>query len=1082
MKKLKTGITILLSMLFAASMGACSCAGKRTELSSIFSESSSSSIMEEISSEEQSSEEIESEESSEEISSEDQSSEEIESEESSEEISSEEQSSEEIESEESSEEISSEEQSSEEIESEESSFEEISSEEQSSEEIESEESSSEEISSEEQSSEEIESEESSSEESSSEEQSSEEIESEESSSEEISSEEQSSEEIESEESSEEISSEEKEPDSSSSDEVETEPTEPQEYELIKPLNDDSSSTTLVRTKYQTEGVVVADAIATDFGADPTGKKDSTRAIQSAIDSVKALGGGTVFLPIGKYLVSSKITIPAYVSLVGDWNKPDADNTDTAFEYGTVILAMPQTLGSSKPQDKPLFTITSGSGIVGITFYYVDQDAANVKKYGYTIYANDPATATLRNLTFINSAYGIGVSLNTIANELVNLENIYGSFLYNGIRHNATTDVGFYDNINISTKYWQNAAKGYKCTKVDALTSFVDENLTAIILGDLDDQLISNVTIDGGKIGMKFTAGIRNGAGFWGVVHNAQINCQQGVYADLLNEVSGVVFTDSNVGIIENNAPAGCIKMSNSTYQSIGSGRVIKEGGSVKSTVVTPLSLTFSSSQRLFVANDLSTGGIIDNTAKLQELLNAVGQEGGVVVIPNGIYRLNASVTVPKNVEIRSTQSVFSRTNNAQSGKNGVVFVSYVSGATFVLKEKAGVVGVRIWHAKNDYLTAYNALQSGNYPNDISIKADGAGAYAYGNESVGAYVSYDFSNCDNHVLKSNYGLSYVNFIKAGGANGVITQCLCNPNFMTRSNLHNYFDGSACIPANWKRMSESGEVNDDFAVLRDDIGRTYTKMVRLENAQNQLVFHVFAYGHAGLFDMVDSTATLVNTSLDYLLRNNAVYELSGGSCDIVGSLRVYGVSLKLNSGTLTAYGRIAFGEAKEKAYDSSISLTDDIEYVSANAKRKTLFNCDSITSPFNVTFNFSSKYIMEGRGSWKWKTNTFEGKFDSIDISEYAKGYLHFYVYCSDISKLGDQGQIEITSSGVCDVNEYNWSLAQYVTKTGWNEIWLDLHTAGTTGGAADLSNINYMRIYALNATATFYIDNIEVVTD
>ena len=120
--------------------------------------------------------------------------------------------------------------------------------------------------------------------------------------------------------------------------------------------------------------------------------------------------------------------------------------------------------------------------------------------------------------------------------------------------------------------------------------------------------------------------------------------------------------------------------------------------------------------------------------------------------------------------------------------------------------------------------------------------------------------------------------------------------------------------------------------------------------------------------------------------------------------------------------------------------------------------------------------------EGSGSWRWKSNVFSGTFDPIDISEYKQGYLHFYLYCSDITKLGTAGQIEITSSGNCDVNEYNWNLMQYVTKTGWNEIWLDLWGAGTTGGGADLSNINYMRIYALDSEATFYIDNIEVVTD
>ena len=888
--------------------------------------------------------------------------------------------------------------------------------------------------------------------------STEEVSSEESSSEWISSEEDSSEEISSEDNSSEESSSEGTSSSDSSEEEDVPKDEPEQpkpsYELIKPLNDGSSSKTLIKTKFQTEGTVVADVIATDFGADPTGETDSTSAIQDAINAVKNLGGGTVFLPIGKYLVSSTISIPNYVSLVGDWNKPNADNTDAEFDYGTVILAKPQTLGSSKPQDKPLFSLGDSSGMVGITFYYVEQDSSYIRKYGYTVYANAPATATLRNLTFLNSAYGIGVSLGTIANELVNLENIYGTFLYNAVHHNATTDVGFYDNINVSVKYWQNASKEYKCSNAVFVNSFINENLTAMILGDLDDQLISNVTIDGGKIGIKFTTGIRDGAGFWGLVYNAKITSQTGVYADYLNAVSGVVFTDSSVGVVENNSPVGCIKMSNSAYEKTGSGRIVQESGSVAKGLVESPSLQFSTSQRLFVANTLVMGGMADNSARLQEIVNSVGEEGGIVLVPNGTYRLDSTVTIPKNVEIRSTQSIFTRSKADQTVKNGVVFISYVTGATFTLKENAGVVGVRIWHAKNDYLTARNALTSGSYPNDISIKGEGEGVYAYGNESVGAYVGYDFSSCDNHILKSNYGLSYVNFIKAGGENGVITQCLSNPNFMSRTNLYYHFDSAKSQLANWEKIRNSGETNEDFAVLRDDIGRTFTKMVRLENAKNQLAINVFCYGEAGLFDMVNSTATLVNTSLDYLFTDKVVYELSGGSCDIISSLRVYGISVKVNSGTLTAYGRIAFGVVKEKAYNSALSLTDEIEYASANAKKKTLFNCDSWTSPFNVSYNSKSQYVMEGRGSWRWKTTTFEGSFTSIDISEYKQGYLHFYLYCDDISKIGTDGQIEITSSGRCDVNEYNWNLMQYVTKSGWNEVWLDLWGAGTTGGMAD----------------------------
>ena len=97
---------------------------------------------------------------------------------------------------------------------------------------------------------------------------------------------------------------------------------------------------------------------------------------------------------------------------------------------------------------------------------------------------------------------------------------------------------------------------------------------------------------------------------------------------------------------------------------------------------------------------------------------------------------------------------------------------------------------------------------------------------------------------------------------------------------------------------------------------------------------------------------------------------------------------------------AYGRIAFGEAKEKTYNSAVSLEDKIDYVSENAKRKTLFNCNSSHSGFNGTMNYTSKYKIEGMGSWKFETNSvqafLQGTFASIDISEYRNGYLHFYI--------------------------------------------------------------------------------------
>jgi polygalacturonase len=62
---------------------------------------------------------------------------------------------------------------------------------------------------------------------------------------------------------------------------------------------------LCPTKFYQKDVIVADIIATDapYLADPTGKIDSTAAIQSALDACRKLGGGVVYLPAGLYLVT-----------------------------------------------------------------------------------------------------------------------------------------------------------------------------------------------------------------------------------------------------------------------------------------------------------------------------------------------------------------------------------------------------------------------------------------------------------------------------------------------------------------------------------------------------------------------------------------------------------------------------------------------------------------------------------------------------------------------------------------------------------------------------------------------------------
>ena len=86
-------------------------------------------------------------------------------------------------------------------------------------------------------------------------------------------------------------------------------------------------------------------VVVDFGADATGRRDATAAIQAAIDKAATLGGGVVFLPEGTYRVSRPegsvacLTVAAsnIVLRGAGVDRTFLFNTSTAMRGGRVVL-------------------------------------------------------------------------------------------------------------------------------------------------------------------------------------------------------------------------------------------------------------------------------------------------------------------------------------------------------------------------------------------------------------------------------------------------------------------------------------------------------------------------------------------------------------------------------------------------------------------------------------------------------------------------------------------------------------------------------------------------------------------------
>jgi hypothetical protein len=144
---------------------------------------------------------------------------------------------------------------------------------------------------------------------------------------------------------------------------------------------------------------------------------------------------------------------------------------------------------------------------------------------------------------------------------------------------------------------------------------------------------------------------------------------------------------------------------------------------------------------------------------------------------------------------------------------------------------------------------------------------------------------------------------------------------------------------------------------------------------------------------------------------------------------------------------------------------------------------LDNCDNTTGwktgaeagSYQVTL-YTGDQVQEGLGCLETTRDTTEQKFykifetpvdltngGAIDVND---AVLSFWLYVSDASVITGRGQIELSSSGGADEEEWSWYIGpgEREIKTGWNEFEIPLSTHLSYGGDANMTRINWFRIY------------------
>ncbi|MEV0580422.1 discoidin domain-containing protein [Streptomyces sp. NPDC050392] len=668
----------------------------------------------------------------------------------------------------------------------------------------------------------------------------------------------------------------------------------------------------VRTDFPVESPVVADFDARDYGADPSGRKDSTHAIQQAVYDCYDAGGGTVWLPSGTYRVTDTVEVHSFCTVRGDRRDPDRGSGG----YGTVISAdLPA--GADGPV---LFRIGGSAGVMGVTTYYPRQSAASPVAYNSTFQIPGGAwignenymMATVSDVTMLNSYKGVGIS--TMPNdqgvapssgqvhESATLRNIKGTVLSEGFRAFNGADVGTWENITLDNGYWADAPAAYHPPKRAALDTWTRAHGTGFVLGDLEWDQFYRIKAADYRTGIHIVAGQR--ASFTGSFVQSEIRrTDVALLADSFDSRWGMSFASSVLEGSEaavRNGSEAYVKLTDTKVSGAVSGIVHRMSGTVPRYDQKPLPRPARAA--LYVADRAPREtGIMprrDATAAVQQTLDRAGREGGgTVYLPAGWYRVDGHLRVPAGVELRGASPVPNRDLVGASG--GTVLMAYegrdtgspdTATALITLNGKrAGVRGLRVLYPENN-----PAAADGPVPYPFAVRGNGPGTYALDLGLPNAWNGIDMAahRNDGFTVRKLAGAVFNRAITVGRSDGGrIEGVLNNGNAVARV--------AYALP-DWVLESNI------FPDVIDDPMRKQSQIVTVDGATRLTVLNAFAYGfHHGLV-VRSGEVTAYNLGTDNLGTDGFTVEADGGDVTVVNLLRYNGASV---TGPARAYNIMA-----------------------------------------------------------------------------------------------------------------------------------------------------------------------------
>jgi hypothetical protein len=290
------------------------------------------------------------------------------------------------------------------------------------------------------------------------------------------------------------------------------------------------------TEHPTDTSLVAVAAETLVGA--IARDGSTNArpkIQQAIDTLRSLGGGILYLRAGRYRCDSPLTLHEGVCLRGDWTSPL-----TSPAIGGTILEIEGTAanGAGAVTGAPFVTLRCSASVDGVHFHYPNQkpSATFATPYPPTIRVVPSASisrhcASVRNITLVNSYIGVESGLDNHALPI--FFNIHGSPLRTGLIVDNCTDVHRAEQIHFYPSVWTQCGLSSNPGGSSAHATYIKANATGLLMRWSDNGFIANSSIRGYWRGLWFATSLAdpNGRDMGGLAYGLDISdCETAVYA------------------------------------------------------------------------------------------------------------------------------------------------------------------------------------------------------------------------------------------------------------------------------------------------------------------------------------------------------------------------------------------------------------------------------------------------------------------------------------------------------------------------------------------------------------------------